>query len=138
MNARILHALPYEPVKDRLAALGVGGGEAFWLPCAAISNGWAMRRAGGTSSRARSKARCSDPPFTARAAALLPPEPWDETSWAALTAAVKAETGRKGKELFAPVTGRVNRPWSWTGNEISATSYRPRAGRQALARRKGD
>jgi len=34
---------------------------------------------------------------------LLPPEPWDETTWGAWTGAVKAATGRKGKALFLPL-----------------------------------
>ena len=35
--------------------------------------------------------------------ALLPPEPWDGETWAAWTAAVKAATGRKGRDLFMPL-----------------------------------
>ena len=31
LNAKLLHALPYEAVAPRLAEMGVGGGEALWL-----------------------------------------------------------------------------------------------------------
>ncbi len=31
LNARLVHDLPYEAVRDRLGGLGIGGGEAFWL-----------------------------------------------------------------------------------------------------------
>ena len=31
LNAKLLHHLPYAAVAERLAALGVSGGEAFWL-----------------------------------------------------------------------------------------------------------
>ncbi len=31
LNARLVHDMSYDQVKDRLAAMGVGGGEAFWL-----------------------------------------------------------------------------------------------------------
>ena len=30
LNAKLLHALPYDAVKTRLDAMGVGGGAAFW------------------------------------------------------------------------------------------------------------
>jgi glutamyl-tRNA synthetase len=55
-----------------------------------------------------------DAPFTAKAAALLPPEPWNGGTWSAWTTAVKDATGRKGKELFRPLrlalTGRDHGP----------------------------
>ena len=44
-----------------------------------------------------------DADFLAAAAALLPPAPLDETSWSSWTSAVKAATGRKGKDLFQPL-----------------------------------
>ena len=31
LNIRLLHAMPYEAARARLAGLGVGGGQAFWL-----------------------------------------------------------------------------------------------------------
>jgi glutamyl-tRNA synthetase len=45
----------------------------------------------------------ADTGFTAKAATLLPPEPWDDKTWSNWTKAVGAETGRKGKELFMPL-----------------------------------
>lgn len=51
-----------------------------------------------------------NPVLCARAAELLPAEPWDGDTWSAWCAAVKATTGTKGKELFHPLrlalTGR--------------------------------
>lgn len=51
-----------------------------------------------------------DAEFVAEALTILPPCPWDETTWRAWTDAVKAQTGRKGKALFLPLrrvlTGR--------------------------------
>jgi glutamyl-tRNA synthetase len=41
--------------------------------------------------------------FLATARAMLPPEPFDETTWPAWTAAVQAATGRKGRALFLPL-----------------------------------
>ncbi len=44
----------------------------------------------------------------------MPPEPWDEASWGAWTAAVAAATGAKGRALFHPLrlalTGREHGP----------------------------
>jgi glutamyl-tRNA synthetase len=55
-----------------------------------------------------------DREFLALAKALLPPEPWDETTWGHWTNALKAATGRKGKALFMPLrlalTGRHDGP----------------------------
>ncbi len=44
-----------------------------------------------------------DAALVARAAELLPPEPWDETTWGAWTKAVANETGAKGRGLFHPL-----------------------------------
>jgi glutamyl-tRNA synthetase len=44
-----------------------------------------------------------DPSFAEKAAALLPPEPWDRSTWKAWTEAVKEGTGLKGKALFMPL-----------------------------------
>ena len=50
----------------------------------------------------------------AQAFALLPPHPYDDTTWGTWTAAVKQKTGRKGRGLFMPlrmaVTGRERGP----------------------------
>lgn len=40
-----------------------------------------------------------DAAFLAEAAAKLPPEPWDETTWKAFTSTL----GRKGRALFHPL-----------------------------------
>jgi len=44
-----------------------------------------------------------DAAFATKAAELLPPEPWDESTWGAWTKAVAAATGRKGRDLFHPL-----------------------------------
>jgi len=41
--------------------------------------------------------------LVAKAAALLPPEPWDQETWGAWTKAISAETGAKGRGLFHPL-----------------------------------
>ncbi|MGJ3262614.1 MAG: glutamate--tRNA ligase [Salinarimonas sp.] len=114
LNARIVHELPYEAVADRLAAMGVGGGEPFWE---------AVRGNIGTVAEARDwwgvvegpvVPAIDDPDFCTRAAQALPPEPWDADTWKAWTDAVKAATGAKGRTLFMPLrkalTGRAHGP----------------------------
>jgi glutamyl-tRNA synthetase len=58
----------------------------------------------------RKPRRARDPPgvltpagLAAKAADLLPPEPWDEATWGLWTKAVSAETGAKGRGLFHPL-----------------------------------
>ncbi len=48
-----------------------------------------------------------DRDFIGTAASLLPPEPWDRTTWKSWTEAVKAATGRNGKALFMPLRWRL-------------------------------
>jgi glutamyl-tRNA synthetase len=103
LSARTLHQLPHAAVADRLAALGVNAGEAFWF---------AVRGNLGRLDEARDWWRVvrgpvepviADAAFAASAAALLPPEPFDATTWKSWTGAVAAATGAKGKALFMPL-----------------------------------
>ena len=114
LNAKLLHMLPFSAVKDRLAAMGVGGGEAFWeavrgnLAVLGDAKLWWQVVNGPI------EPVMSDPALCGRAAALLPPEPWDEETWGRLAADIKQATGAKGKALFAPLrlalTGREQGP----------------------------
>jgi len=114
INARLLHEMPYDKVRDRLENLGITGGEAFWL---------AVR---GNLSRLTDAAEwwavvsqpitpvIEDEELCRRAAELLPPAPWDEGTWSVWTKTLQAETGRKGRALFHPLrlalTGREQGP----------------------------
>ena len=44
-----------------------------------------------------------DREFVAEALGMLPERPWTDASWGEWTAAVKAQTGRKGRGLFMPL-----------------------------------
>ncbi len=100
LNARLLHMLPYTAVADRLPE---GADEAFWL--AIRGNIAKLAEAADWLGICRGPIAAvpGDADFLARAAELLPPAPFDETSWSAWTGAVKAATGRKGKDLFLPL-----------------------------------
>lgn len=115
LNARMLHAMPYAAASSRLSALGLEG-EAMWLllreNLAKFPDivEWSKLVTGPVEPVVADE----DRDFLALAKALLPPEPWDETTWSHWTDALKASTGRKGKALFLPLrlalTGRHDGP----------------------------
>ncbi len=103
LNEKLLHQLPFAVVKDKIPFAD----EAFWMSVRAnIANmseakQWWDILHGDVSSHQSPVA--SDKEFLAQAATLLPPEPWNETTYDAWLAAVKPTTTRKGKELFLPI-----------------------------------
>ena len=103
LSARTLHQLPYEAVAERLAALGVDGGEPFWL---AVRGNLARLDEAGIWWRVVTgpvTPVVEDDELVAAAASLLPAEPYDAGTWKALTQAVQQQTGRKGRALFMPL-----------------------------------
>jgi glutamyl-tRNA synthetase len=113
LNARLLHEMPYEVAKARLPrAIGAAAWEVLRANLRKFQDieTWAQVLAG----EAAHAASDEDKAFLADALELLPPEPWDEQTWAAWTTALKAKTGRKGRALFHPLrlalTGREDGP----------------------------
>ena len=111
LNAKILHALPFEAVRDRIAL-----SEAEWL---------AVRGNAATLAEAEAWKQVIDAPeavppsaedraYLAAAASLLEALDMGPETWGQLTAGLAAETGRKGKALFMPLrlalTGRTSGP----------------------------
>ena len=103
LNARLLHGLPLAAVAARLGKICPGADEPLWLAVRGnlrlltdISR-WHAVVAGPMTPV------IEDAAFCAAAAAVLPPEPWTAETWGAWTAAVKAATGRKGRDLFHPL-----------------------------------
>jgi glutamyl-tRNA synthetase len=101
LNAKLLHMLPWDAVKYRLGF----GSEAFWtairgnIEKLADSKAWHDIITNGI----KPAVADDDRKFVATSASLLPPEPWDDSTWKAWTDAVKDVTGRKGKALFMPL-----------------------------------
>lgn len=138
LNRTLIHAMPFAEAAQRLAALGIEGemAEAFWLAVrdnldklADAADWWRIVTGGPDAAADLSD---EDREFAREAFALLPPEPWDATTWKLWTDAVKQATGRKGRGLFMPLrialTGRDKGP------EIA--SLLPLLGREGtLARR---
>jgi glutamyl-tRNA synthetase len=110
LNARSLHQLPYDAA--RFAPLGIS--ETLWnairpnLTKIADAAGLALLVSGPVTPV------IEDAGLAAKAASLLPPEPWDEATWSAWTGLVSADTGLKGRGLFHPLrlalTGRGDGP----------------------------
>ena len=103
LNRRVLGALSFEAVRDRLPA---GADAAFWqavhgnLDLVREARHWWDVVAG----------TIVPPPFEADerallrvAADVLPSEPWDETTWDRWTATIRDRTGLKGRALFMPL-----------------------------------
>lgn len=103
LNARLVHGFEYSYVKDRLAAVGADGGEAFWnavrpnLTRVGEASDWLTLVQGPVTPL------IEDADYAARAAEALPDGDLDETSWSSWTSALKEATGRKGKDLFKPL-----------------------------------
>ncbi len=111
LSAKVLHGLPFAAVADRLAALGIAGAtaEPFWgavrgnLGRFAEVAGWWGSSQGASCPARRIRTSWSGPRRCCR------PSPGTATP-GAVDAALKAETGRKGRALFHPLrlalTGR--------------------------------
>jgi glutamyl-tRNA synthetase len=116
LNARLIHAMPYEEARERLLGMGIPEerAQAFWaviqpnLTKVGDAAEWWRIVAGEVTPV------IADAGFAAAALDVLPSEPWDGQTWKAWTNAVKERTGAKGKALFMPlrlaVTGLEHGP----------------------------
>ncbi len=112
LNAKLLHVMPWENVRARLGF----GSEAFWKAVRGNVETLAESRIWHdvVTNRIRPELDAEARAFVSGTVAHLPPEPWDATTWKTWTDAIKAATGRKGKDLFMPLrlalTGRDHGP----------------------------
>ncbi len=115
LNGKLLHNMPFDQVEFRLHQLGLEeANEGFWLAVRGelqvlndVKLWWDVVHSGA-------KTVIEDASFAADAAAILPPEPWDATTFSAWAKAVAEKTGKKGKALFMPLrlalTGQEHGP----------------------------
>ena len=102
VNARVIHRLPFDRVAPHLPA---GMGEAAWeairpnIVTVTEAAAWWQRVTNPGAFRPLPETAA----FLATAAETLAALPWDDGTWQALTSALKANTGRKGKDLFQPL-----------------------------------
>ena len=100
LNGKLMHLLNFADVADRLPA---GAGPEFWdavhgnlLRVSDAAPWWDVIQGPVTPV-------AGDADFLALATTYLPAGPLDGSSWGTWTGAIKAATGRKGKELFLPL-----------------------------------
>jgi glutamyl-tRNA synthetase len=121
LNARILHALPYADVRDRVSLT-----EAEWLVVRgnirtlAEAEEWKQVILGPEAPDPQlpdpqlPDPQLEDASFLGEAASLLETLEMGPETWGALTAGLAERTGRKGKSLFLPLrlalTGRASGP----------------------------
>jgi glutamyl-tRNA synthetase len=114
LNAKLLHELAFDAVKDRLEALGVGGGEAFWVAVQSNLSRLAEAAEWWRVVEGPVAPVIEDARIVAAAAESLPAPPWSGSTWKNWTEKVKEATGAKGKALFMPLrlalTGRDHGP----------------------------
>jgi glutamyl-tRNA synthetase len=103
LNSRLLHALSFAQVQSRLNDLGVPADEAFWnavrgnlARLSDVKLWWSIVH--GNIAPA-----IVDAELAAKAADLLPPEPWNNETWRAWTKEISTATGHKGKALYMPI-----------------------------------
>ena len=103
LNARLLHDMPFAQVAERIHAMGITGGEDFWLAVRGnlehlkgVALWWQVVKG-----PVAAHPLADD--FKAAALETLPALPWDQTSWSTWTNAIKAKTGLSGKALFMPL-----------------------------------
>jgi len=105
LNARIVHAMPFETAQPRLEALGLTLSEAMWdtvrpnLTRLSEAKDWVAIIDGPVVPAIDGE----DKDFIADALAALPSGPFTLETWGAWTGALKEKTGRKGKGLFMPL-----------------------------------
>ncbi len=102
LNAALLHAMPYEAAKPRLAALGVDLGEGFWNAVRGNLNMFGDVKTLAAVVAGEVTPVVEDQAFLDAAKALLP-ETIGPDTWGEWVNAVKEKTGAKGKGLFLPL-----------------------------------
>jgi glutamyl-tRNA synthetase len=102
LNAALLHIMPYETAKPRLAALGVDLGEGFWNAVRGNLNMFGDVKTLAAVVAGEVTPVIDDQAFLDAAKALLP-ETIGPDTWGEWVNAVKEKTGAKGKGLFLPL-----------------------------------
>ena len=139
LNARFVHDMPYAAVRERLADLGIGGGEAFWdavrpnLTRVSEAASWWPVITGPV------MPVIHEPGIIARAAELLPRGALERGDVQGLDRLGPRGDGRKGSRPVSPAAARLNgaRPWPRVGPAAPTdrTGQGPRQARGPLGLR---
>ncbi len=106
LNARLVHAMDWPQAQVRLGGALGPNGEAIWLAvranCEKVRDAVAWRQK-IEGNEALAETGEADREYLTTALSLLPSGEADATTWHAWTGAIKAATGRKGRDLFMPL-----------------------------------
>ena len=134
LNATLVHSMPFDMVKDELAAVSPeAANEVFWQAvrenCQTVGDAKAF--ADIAYGRVEPLVDAEDKGFISEALALLPQGEVTAETWKAWTGALKDKTGRKGRGLFMPLRKAL------TGQEHGPdmAALLPLIGRDAVTRR---
>lgn len=97
-NTKVVRSMPYSLVKDRIAA-----DETFWNDVRANLNVVDDVKVWENICHKEVAPIIEDKVLTDLAAELLPAEPWNENTFNEWLSALKAQSGKKGRELFHPL-----------------------------------
>lgn len=104
LSAAVIHRYGFADVASRLTAMGIAdASEEFWLAVRGNLTRLSEARDWWTVTSGAIAPVIDDAGFAATAASLLPEEPWDDSTWTMWTSAVRAATGRRGKDLYMPL-----------------------------------
>jgi glutamyl-tRNA synthetase len=115
LNARMIHATPFEQVEARLTALGLAGvTAAFWEAVRANLDRLDDARLWWAVANGPIAPMIENESLLTQALELLPRDGWGPELWPSWTGAVSAASGLKGKSLFMPLrkalTGQEHGP----------------------------
>lgn len=104
LNHKLLQIMPYAQVKDRLEVIGATRiDESLWNLLRGNLNTLEDILEWQAVCFADITPIIDDAEYIKQALALLPKEPWSKETWKEWTLALKAETGRSGKNLYMPL-----------------------------------
>ncbi len=103
LNAKLLHILTYDSVKQRLNEISPQLDAAFWKAVQANLEVFDDVKKWQTVIYDSIEPVIEDQEFSSQAITLLPEGDFNQESWKIWTGAVKEKTGRKGKALFHPL-----------------------------------
>jgi glutamyl-tRNA synthetase (EC 6.1.1.17)/glutamate--tRNA(Gln) ligase (EC 6.1.1.24) len=104
VNAKILQALSFDSIKERLEQEGYPDVTLeFWEMVKGNLNKLQDLRLYTQICFAEVTPVTTDAAYLQLACEALPPEPWSEATWKQWTTVLKESTGRKGKDLFMPL-----------------------------------
>ena len=97
-NTRYVRSLPYAAVRERINV-----DESFWEAVKGNLHSVDDIKIWETICRQEIEPQIEDAVLTDAAAELLPPEPWDLTTWNNWIERLKSQTDKKGRALFHPI-----------------------------------